>query len=98
MADPGEEPGGSDPPPLLFLDQNEARRAEKIFWETAPPLPYLRVWMTAPPLLISRSGSWHCYLPPKLLQYVTYVVTLRSRGRAKAGGHKLEQILLLKVH
>ena len=31
--------------PLLFLDQTEAQRAEKIFLETAPP-PYLRVWMT----------------------------------------------------
>ena len=38
-------------PPSL-LDQIEARGAEKVFWETAPPpLPYLRVWMTAPFLL-----------------------------------------------
>ena len=45
---------GSGPP--LFLDQTEARRAEKNFsgdWA----LPYLRVWMTAPPPPISRSGS-----------------------------------------
>ena len=33
MADPGRGPGG---PPPLFLDQNEARRAEKIFLEAAP--------------------------------------------------------------
>ena len=26
------------PPPTLFLDQTEAQGAEKIFWETAPPL------------------------------------------------------------
>ena len=39
----------------------------------APP-SYLKVWIR------------HCYLPPKLLQYVTYVVTLRSHGRAEAGG------------
>ena len=32
------------PPPHLFLDQTEARRAEKKF---RPPLTYLRVWMTA---------------------------------------------------
>ena len=32
---------GSSPP--LFLDQTEARRAEKVFFETAPPPPYLRV-------------------------------------------------------
>ena len=31
----------------LFLDQNEARRAEKNFLR--PPPPYLRVWMTVPP-------------------------------------------------
>lgn len=35
--------------PPLFLDQTEAQRAKKIFWETAPP--FLRVWMTPPPAL-----------------------------------------------
>ena len=35
--------------PHLFLDQTEARRAEKFFLETPPPL-YLRVWMTWSPL------------------------------------------------
>ena len=58
MADPGEGPGGPAPP--YFLDQTEARRAEKFFSENqASPLfkglddhpsP------TSPPL-ISRSGS-----------------------------------------
>ena len=33
VADPGEGPGAP-----LFLVQTEARRAEKIFWETGPPL------------------------------------------------------------
>ena len=51
-----------------------------------PPPPYLKVWIR------------HCYLPPKLLQYVAYAVTLCSHGRAEAEGHKLEQILFLKVH
>ena len=48
VADPsGGGPGGSATP--LFLDQTEARRAEKIFfWRPAPHL-YLRVWMTTPP-------------------------------------------------
>ena len=32
MADPGEGPGGPDPPPPLFLDQTEARRVEKYFF------------------------------------------------------------------
>ena len=54
VADPGEGPGGPRPP--LFLDQTKARRVEKNFLKTCPP-PYLRVWMTAPPFLISRSGS-----------------------------------------
>ena len=40
--------GGARPP--LFLDQKEAPRAEKFFYGTGPPR-YLRVWMTAPPLL-----------------------------------------------
>ena len=33
--DPGEGPWG---PPPLFLDQNEAQRAEKIFCEAGPTL------------------------------------------------------------
>ena len=39
VADSGEGPGGPLPP-LLFLDQTEARRAEKFFLATGPtPLP-----------------------------------------------------------
>ena len=38
----------------------------------------------------------HRYLPPKLLQYVAYAATLCSHGRAEAGEHKLEHILLSK--
>ena len=45
VADQGEGPGGPGSP--LFLDQNEARRTEKIFLYTGPS--YLRVWMTPPP-------------------------------------------------
>ena len=36
-------------PTPLFLDQNEARRADKKNFESAPP--YLRVWMSPPPPL-----------------------------------------------
>ena len=36
-------------PTPLFLDQNEARRADKNNFESAPP--YLRVWMNPPPLI-----------------------------------------------
>ena len=38
MADPGE---GAP----LFLDQTKAQMAEKIFLESAPPPPYLKVWI-----------------------------------------------------
>ena len=40
---------GPPVPPPLFFDQNEAQRAEKNFFGDRPP--YLRVWMTPPPLL-----------------------------------------------
>ena len=38
MADPGKVPGGAARPPL-FLDQTEARRAEKDFFGDRPPHP-----------------------------------------------------------
>ena len=40
VADPGEGPGGPGPP-SLFSDQNEARRAEKIFFGGRPPPPLI---------------------------------------------------------
>ena len=46
MAEPGEGPGGSYPPPPLFLDQLRPQGPKKK-GETGP-LPYPRVWMTAP--------------------------------------------------
>ena len=50
MADIGERPGEASSPPPLFLDQTDARRDEKKFlWDRASP--YLRVWMTVPPLI-----------------------------------------------
>ena len=85
-------------PPIIFRPNPRPEGPKKRFLETAPlpskglddlnhpRPPYLKDWIR------------HCYLPPKLLQYVTYAVTLRSHGRAEAGEHKLEQILFLKVH
>ena len=37
VADPGERPVPPPSFPPLFLDQNEAQRAKKIFFETRPP-------------------------------------------------------------
>ena len=42
--------GTGDPRPHLILRSAEARRAEKSFYGDLPPSPYLRVWMTPPPL------------------------------------------------
>ena len=46
VADTGEGPGGGgtppSPPPPPFLDQTEARRTEKMFFEIRPP-SYLSV-------------------------------------------------------
>ena len=52
-------------PPLLFLDQTEAQRAEKYFFEDHPLPPCLRIWMTGPPL-IWRSGSATAYVNSSL--------------------------------
>ena len=52
VTDPGDGPGGPGSPPHLFLDQIDARRAEKKFLRFPSPLPlYLRVWMTGPRLI-----------------------------------------------
>ena len=45
----GRAPGGGGSP--IFLDQPEAQRAEKFFSETAPPSPYLKVWIRHSPFL-----------------------------------------------
>ena len=54
MADRGEGP------PPLFLDQTEARRAEKVFFETAPPP--LSQGLDDRPHLLSKvlDPDWYC--------------------------------------
>ena len=46
VSDPGEGPGWPPPPPRrLFLDQTDARRVEKSFFENGSPSPlYLKNW------------------------------------------------------
>ena len=53
VADPGEGPGGSA---LLFLDQSEARRAEKAWGGPGPPLSK-GLDDRAPLISRSRSGT-----------------------------------------
>ena len=72
VADPGEGDPSFLPPPSLFLDQTEARRAEKKTFLTPPqyppppPPPNLRIWMSA---IIWRSGSANKHYPLHKLLY-----------------------------
>ena len=91
VADRGEGPGGPRPP--YFQTKLRPEGSKKFFGDLPPPPPYQRVWMTAPPPYL-KVEIWHCYLPPKLLQYVAYADTLCSHGRAGVGGHRLEQSTL----
>ena len=50
----GSRGGARGGPPPLFVDQTEARMAEKFFARTTPLPPYLRVWMTPPPPTLSQ--------------------------------------------
>ena len=55
MADPGEAAGG--PPPPLYLDQTEARRAEKMFFGDRAPPPLLKGLDYRPPSPFERRTS-----------------------------------------
>ena len=67
VADLGEGPA----PFPLFLEQTEAQRAEKKFLETGP-LPYLRVWTTAPQPPPSPSSPQSQGLDPALVLAQTF--------------------------
>ena len=95
MADPREGPGRRGPP-IIFRPNRNPKGRKKFFWRTAPPLSKGLDALTPPPPPYLKVWIWHCYLPPKLLQYVAYAATLCSHGRAEAGEHKLEHILLSK--
>ena len=71
MVDPRE--GYREPAPPLFLDQNEARRAKKIFFETGPPSLSQGLDDPPPPLM----GGLDLPLPfavfrSRSLRFVTY--------------------------
>ena len=57
VGDPGQGPAPPDPTPTGFLDQTEAKRAEKkkCFWDPPDPHP-----------LIGRSGSATAYMHTKV--------------------------------
>ena len=68
VVDPGKGPGGARSPPLIFFFQNEARRAEKIYFgdrrpplsqglDDQPPPPYLMVWIRHYSLQCLRADS-----------------------------------------
>ena len=48
-ADPGEGQG-DPPPPLIFRPNWDPKGRKKTFLRPASLTPYLRVWMTGPPL------------------------------------------------
>ena len=81
----GRGPGSQALP--LFLNQTEARRAEKNFLR--PPSPYLRVWMTAPPLpaphLIWRSRSAIAVFLPSQCWYTRFgkLTAINKIGRTR---------------
>ena len=88
----GSRGGARLPPPLtLFLDQNEARRAEKIFFlRRGPALISGSGWPAPPPTpLIWRSGSANAlsklkknWAVPPLLACKIFSRFFRSLGRA----------------
>ena len=66
--------GGAAPPPL-FLDQNEARKAEKKIFLRPGPSPYLRVWMTIRPLSEGVDPPLFTF---QYCFYVQYLCMIRS--------------------
>ena len=83
-ADPKEGPGPQARATHYFLTKPRPEGLKIFLGETAPPPPAKNLDDLDPPL--SQGLDSQCYLPPKLFQYVAYAVTLRSHGRAEAGG------------
>ena len=72
----GGSRGGAGGAPPLFLDRNEARRAEKgFFWR-----PYLRIWMTWPPLPQGLDPSMHyiCTFIPAITPTLSTVTLVKA--------------------
>ena len=82
VVDPGEGPGGPGPP--LFFDQNEARRAEKIFLRDRPPLISGSGWPPPPPTLSEG-------LDPPLIFHIKVFVLVNFRDVANAFYLKIDE-------
>ena len=68
---------GRGPSPPLFLDQTEARRAEKIFWRPLPfppppPPSYLKVWIRQ----CQRPENWDLWLTWRPGTAETYLILI----------------------
>ena len=70
VADPAE----ASPPPPLFYDQTETRRAEKYFLETPPPSPFLKVLMTG--MALTRCPKHFRTSSPKLYVFSWWATEL----------------------
>ena len=66
--------------------------SRKIFFGDLPLPP------PPPPVILESGSGTVIYHPNSYNTSIVYAVTHRSYGRAEVGGHKLEHILLLKVH
>ena len=91
MADPREGPGG--PGPLIIFRPNR-----NFFWGDRLPPPPSKGLDDLDPPLISRSGSGIVIYHPNSNKTSPMLSLFAVMAGAEAEGHKLEQILFLKVH
>ena len=79
MPGSGRSRGGAWAPAPLFLDQNEARTAEKRFLRPpTPPSPtYLRVWMIGPPPFL-KVWIRHCRESRKTTRNISVAIYYSS--------------------